>query len=260
MSIDFDGTNDGYNADISAFGSYISPIFVQGFFNYDAALGVRTLLRFSDGALKTATLSKSGVTLTWEVTDLSLPANKAVTATISAATWTGFQIYADGTNIGLRVWTSGIPGSFTTNTDLALSGLNTLYIGYNGTTNFFNGRLAELYVATYSGGLSSQYQKVIDNLAVVGNPLNVYGPLYQDIVIDNLGNIGLYWPMYNTGHLYDLFNKAQLTAVDAPSSHASHPRKIIQSHGKKVYKKRRSTKGWEFQEQYPERDIIIASY
>jgi len=244
MAIDFDGTNDAYTADISIFGVPLLPVFAQGFFNYDGQIGTKTLLYFSNaGAANTLILSKSGTTLSWTIFDGS--SSFSVTASISAATWTGFQVYMETTGtdeIGLRVWTTSAPGAFSTASGLPHTDLTVLNVGYDGSTNFFNGRMAELFVTMYSEDFSSQWTAVTDSLARLGTPLGILPPLHQDIVIDNsVSTIGLYWPMMTSsvatpvaaGNQTDLFNSDLLTAVDSPSSHPSHPR-IYRSGGKKV--------------------------
>lgn len=234
MAIDFDGTNDGYDADISVFGSAINPVFVQGFLNFDTAKGTKTLLHFSNGAGNTLTLSKSTTTLSWTVFD-GITAS-SVTASISASTWTGFQVYSETITtdeIGLRVWTTGSPGAFSTASGLPHTDLNTLHVGYDGSSNFFDGRMAELYVTTYASEMTAQWTAVTDGLAVLGTPLGMLPPLYQDIVVDNgFPTVGLYWPMRTSsstamsaaGNQRDQFNGALLTAVDSPSENPSHPR------------------------------------
>lgn len=224
MAIDFDGTDDGYSWTPS---SSLSQVFFNGFFNYDGAVGTKTLAFLSNGAAGAnhLWLSKSAATLTWLVKNGAGTTN--ITAGISAATWTGVQAYASASGgtltLGLRVWTTGAPGSFTTGSiALAMPTLSAGYFGYDGTGNFFNGRLADWYVDQDGGVVHTTgfYDALGKN----------YTPdSFSEYIYDTFGGYSgnaYYWPMHSASHLRDEFNKNLLTAASAPSTHASHARVI----------------------------------
>lgn len=230
MAIDFDGTNDGYTADVTALGSN-SAVLVQGFLNYDlvGGAGNRTIFRYSgSGSGDEVQLLKNGATLSFSVIDASGPAATNVDVSLSGAgIWHGFQCYADNTALGVRVWTTGYPGSFSTGTARTIGGLDTFVFGYTGSSQYFNGRLAEMYVSQYSPGVStsaSHFARITDVMAATGRPLSVLPLLYDELVVQNGVNIGMYWRMLDNADLYDALQKKQLTAVDSPSSSQSHPR------------------------------------
>lgn len=231
-AIDFDGTNDGFDADISAIGT-VAPIFLHGYFNYDTAATTRTLAYLVDSgdANVFAALTKIGGNFSWTVQSSAGNARTITVSSITAGSWWGVQAYAKssgGFGAGLRIWAaSSTAGSWTTSgidsgTPGLPSTLDTLYFGYNGSGNFFNGRLAEWYVADFNPNAGDALAQAADMLGRNYTPMHV-----APIIFDGLGTLRHYWPMHSASHLTDVFGGAMLTAVDAPTTHDSAPRIII---------------------------------
>jgi len=236
VAIDFDGTNDGLDVDISAFGATISSIFLHGYFHYDTAGTIRNIVRFRDSGdnTKFVRLTRTSGTVTLRIQNGTGNQRNYGISGLSAGTWYGFQMYAIGTSgtlySGLRIWNNNtIAGAWDTvdpdaGTPLVPSNLDTCHFGYNGLgLEFWDGRLAEFWLHTAFDPEGTTGDSTGVPLAnALGNnnsPLYIMSPVY-----DYFGALWHYWPMRSASHLTDVFNKAALTLVDAPASHLSHPK------------------------------------
>lgn len=238
-AIDFDGSNDGYIAQITGtFGSAMPSIWVSGYLNYDAQVGEKTLAYFLDGSdsTKFAKLTKSTNTLSWTVQS-STGNSRVSSASLAVATWYGFQCYASGPplSMSVRAWAATTTagswgGTADTGTPGFPSNLNNLYVGYNGSTNFLNGRLSHLLVSAFDPTSDAESDAVAEILGKNYTPDAI-----MSLLFGYLGNAHQYWPMQNAAHNVDIFNGATLSdsvigsglGSGTPTTHDSSPRIVI---------------------------------